>query len=65
MPTYRDLFARTSAGVSNAVMGQSPQFEAANANDLDAVFLDAASQPAPATFTASFQQGHWRINGGT
>jgi hypothetical protein len=64
VPTYRDLFARASALVSNQVGNQSPQLEAAQNDDLDAVFLDGAIQPAPATFTARFQSGHWTINGG-
>jgi pimeloyl-ACP methyl ester carboxylesterase len=64
VPTYRDLFARTSALVSNVVRNQSPQLEASQNDDLDATFLDGAIQPAPATFTASCHEGHWRINGG-
>ena len=43
---------------------QSPQLEATQNDDLDATFLDGAIQPAPATFTARYQQGHWIINGG-
>ena len=34
------------------------------ADDRDAVFLDGAIQPAPATYTASFRDGRWSINGG-
>ena len=64
VPTYRDLFARTSAGVSSAVGSQSPQLEATQNDDLDATFLDGAIQPAPATFTASYRQGHWTLSGG-
>ena len=64
VPTYRDLFARTSALLSAQVGNQSPQLEATQNDDLDATFLDGAIQPAPATFTASYQQGHWIINGG-
>ena len=59
VPTYRDLFARTSASVSSVVGTQSPQLEATRNEDLDATFLDGAIQPAPATFTASYRQGHW------
>ncbi len=64
MPTYRDLFTRTSALVSNQVSNQSPQLEATLNDDLDATFLDGALQPSPATFTARFQDGRWSINGG-
>ena len=64
MPTYRDLFARTSAAVSCVVRDQSPQLEATQNEDLDATFLDGAIQPAPATFTASYRQGHWTLSGG-
>ena len=64
VPTYRDLFARTSAGVSSVVGSQSPQLEATQNDDLDATFLDGAIQPAPATFTASYRQGHWTLSGG-
>jgi len=64
VPTYRDLFARASALVSSQVRSQSPQLEATQNDDLDATFLDGAIQPAPATFTTSFQNGHWSINGG-
>jgi hypothetical protein len=64
VPTYRDLFTRTSAGVYNVALNQSPQLEATRSDDLDATFLDGAIQPAPATFTARFHQGHWTINGG-
>jgi len=64
VPTYRDLFARTSALVSSQVRSQSPQLEATQNDDLDSTFLDGAIQPAPATFTASFQNGQWSINGG-
>ena len=62
--TYRDLFARASALVSTQVQNQSPQLEATQNEDLDGAFLDGAIQPAPATFTASFQNGRWSINGG-
>jgi hypothetical protein len=64
VPTYRDLFARASALVANQVANQSPQLEASRNDDLDGVFLDGAIQPAPATFTASFRDGCWTINGG-
>jgi hypothetical protein len=64
VPTYRDLFARTSAAVSSMVRDQSPQLEASQNDDLNATFLDGAIQPAPATFSARVQQGHWTINGG-
>ena len=64
MPTYRDLFTRTSALLSGQVSNQSPQLEATQNDDLDATFLDGAIQPAPAAFTARYQQGHWIINGG-
>ena len=64
VPTYRDLFTRASALVSNVVRNQSPQLEATQNDDLDASFLDGAIQPMPATFTASFQDGRWSINGG-
>jgi Caspase domain len=64
VPTYRDLFARTSAGVSSVVGSQSPQLEATQNEDLDATFLDGAIQPAPVTFTASYRQGHWTLSGG-
>ncbi len=64
VPTYRDLYTRTSALVSNMRLNQSPQLEATQNEDLDAVFLDGAIQPMPATFTASFQNGYWIINGG-
>jgi Caspase domain/Putative peptidoglycan binding domain len=64
VPTYRDLFARTSAGVSSVLTNQSPELRATNANDLDAVFLDGAIQPAPATFIATFRNGNWTIDGG-
>ena len=46
VPTYRDLFARTSALVSNVVRNQSPQLEVTQNDDLDAAFLDGAIQPA-------------------
>jgi hypothetical protein len=64
VPTYRDLFARSSALVANQVPNQSPQLEATNNDDLDGVFLDGAIQPAPAAFTASLREGRWSINGG-
>jgi hypothetical protein len=64
VPTYRDLFARTSANVSSVVGTQSPQLEATQNEDLDATFLDGAIQPAPATFTASYRQGQWTLSGG-
>lgn len=65
IPTYRDLFTRTSALVSSQVRNQSPQFEAIYSDDLDAVFLDGVIQPAPTTYTASLDKdGHWIINGG-
>ncbi len=64
MPTYRDLFARMSAGVSSVVGSQSPQLEATQNEDLDATFLDGAIQPAPVTFTASYRQEHWTLSGG-
>ncbi len=64
VPTYRDLFARASALVANSVPNQAPQLEASRNDDLDGVFLDGAIQPAPATFTASFRDGRWTINGG-
>ncbi|MGZ3396350.1 MAG: DUF7379 domain-containing protein, partial [Isosphaeraceae bacterium] len=64
VPTYRDLFTRTSALLSGQVSNQSPQLEATQNNDLDATFLDGAIQPAPAAFSARHQQGHWIINGG-
>jgi hypothetical protein len=64
VPTYRDLFARASALVASQVANQSPQLEATTNDDLDATFLDGAIQPTPATFTASFHDGHWSINGG-
>jgi hypothetical protein len=64
VPTYRDLFARASALVANQVTNQSPQLEASRNDDLDAVFLDGAIQPAPATFTASFRDGRWTISAG-
>jgi len=64
VPTYRDLFARTSALVSNVVRNQSPQLEVTQNDDLDASFLDGAIQLMPATFTASYREGHWSINGG-
>ena len=64
MPTYRDLFTRASALVSNVVRNQSPQLEATQNDDLDASFLDGAIQPMPATFAASYQNGQWTINGG-
>ena len=64
VPTYRDLFARTSAGVASVVGNQSPQLEATQNEDLDATFLDGAIQSAPATFTASYHQGNWTLSGG-
>jgi len=64
VPTYRELFARASALVSSQVRNQSPQIEATQNDDLDATFLDGAIQPSPATFTASFHDGVWSINGG-
>ena len=64
VPTYRDLFARASALVASQVPNQSPQLEATQNDDLDATFLDGAIQPSPATFTASFRDGRWSINGG-
>ena len=64
VPTYRDLFARASALVASHVENQSPQLEATRNDDLDATFLDGAIQPSPATFTASFREGRWSINGG-
>jgi pimeloyl-ACP methyl ester carboxylesterase len=64
VPTYRDLFARTSAGVSCAMGNQSPQLETSQNEDLDAAFLDGAIRPAPATFTASHRQGRWILSGG-
>jgi hypothetical protein len=64
VPSYRDLFTRTLAGVSNVVQNQSPQLEATQNDDLDATFLDGAIQPAPATFTAQYKDGEWTINGG-
>jgi hypothetical protein len=64
VPTYRDLFTRTGALVSNMRLSQSPQLEATQNDDLDAVFLDGAIQPMPATFTASYQGGSWMINAG-
>ncbi len=64
VPTYRDLFARASALVANQVTNQAPQLEASRNDDLDAIFLDGAIQPAPASFTASFRDGRWTINGG-
>jgi hypothetical protein len=64
VPSYRDLFTRTLAGVSNVVQNQSPQLEATQNDDQDATFLDGAIQPAPATFTAQYKDGEWTINGG-
>ncbi len=64
VPTYRDLFARASALVSNMRLNQSPQLEATQNDDLDATFLDGAIQPMPATFSASYQNAQWMINGG-
>ena len=64
VPTYRDLFARASALVANQVTNQAPQLEASQNDDLDGLFLDGTIQPAPATFTASFRDGRWTINGG-
>ncbi|WZO96075.1 caspase family protein [Isosphaeraceae bacterium EP7] len=63
-PTYRDLFSRAKSLVSGQVKDQSPQLEATRADDLDAVFLDGAFRPSPATFTAKFAKGRWVINGG-
>jgi hypothetical protein len=64
VPTYRDLFTRASSLVSNMRLDQSPQLETTHNEDLDAVFLDGAIQPAPATFAVSYQDRHWRIKGG-
>jgi pimeloyl-ACP methyl ester carboxylesterase len=65
IPTYRDLFARTSALVSTQVRNQSPQLEATRTDDLDAVFLDGAIQPSPSTYTAGADKdGRWSINAG-
>ena len=64
VPTYRELFAHASALVSSQVPDQSPQLEATRSDDLDATFLDGAIRPSPATFTASFRDGRWSINGG-
>ena len=64
VPTYRDLFTRASALVSNVARNQSPQLEATQIEDLDASFLDGTIQPMPATFAASYRDGRWAINGG-
>ena len=64
VPTYRDLFDRTSAGVLSSVLNQSPQLETTQNEDLNAVFLDGAIQAAPAHYSASFHGGHWVIDGG-
>lgn len=63
-PTYRDLFARASALVASHVSDQSPQIESTVGEGLDAVFLDGLIRPSPATYTASFRDGRWVINGG-
>jgi hypothetical protein len=64
VPTYRDLFKRTSSLVSNVLRNQSPQLEATQSDDLDATFLDGAVHPMPRTFTASLRDGRWTIDGG-
>ena len=56
VPTYRDLFTRTSALLSGQVSNQSPQLEATQNDDLDATFLDGAIQPAPAAFSAPIKK---------
>lgn len=65
IPTYRDLYARTTGLVSTHLRNQSPQLEASRIDDLDAVFLDGVIQPTPATYTASADKNaRWLINGG-
>ncbi len=64
VPTYRDLFARTSSMVSAQVKNQSPQLELTRQDDRDAVFLDGLLRPAPATYTARHDAGEWEIDGG-
>jgi hypothetical protein len=64
VPTYRDLFTRTSSLVANVVRNQSPQLEATQNEDLDATFLDGAIQPMPATFAARYQNEQWTLSGG-
>jgi hypothetical protein len=64
VPTYRDLFSRTSALVSNMRLSQSPQLEATQNEDLDATFLDGTIQAMPTTFTATYRDGHWTLSAG-
>jgi len=64
VPTYRDLFTRTSAGVYNVALNQSPQLEATRNDDLDAVFLDGAIPPSPSSFTVRFRDDEWVLDGG-
>jgi hypothetical protein len=63
-PTYRDLFARAAALVSSQFKDQSPQLEATQTGDLDAVFLDGAIRPTAAAFTAGYRNDAWFLNGG-
>jgi tetratricopeptide (TPR) repeat protein len=64
-PTYRELFTRTAALVSSQFKNQVPQLEAPQSDDLNTVFLDGAIRTATPSFTASFHDQAWYIDGGS
>ena len=64
VPTYRDLFTRTTALITALGPRQSPVLESTNVDDLDAVFLYGAIQPAPASFPVTRAGGQWTLHAG-
>ena len=62
--TYRDFFAQTSALLRSTIKMQSPQIEATNPADLDALFLDGAIRPSVPYFSVAACDGHWVLQAG-
>lgn len=63
--TYRDLFARTDALLRSAIGGQSPQLEATDPQELDALFLNGAVRPAGPYFLVTRDHDGWLLHAGT
>ncbi len=64
VPTYRDLFTRTSALLATQVSDQSAQLETAWNEDLDATFLDGLIRPAPAAIPVQLMGSRWVLSAG-